>query len=135
MALKQYDVTIRTTADKLATILEVLLPASGTLMGIQPVEDAVTPLPPKRNFHYANGKKKKGLTGEQLALQIISSANRTFSVSEVSKQFEGAGFAATSAGPSLSTLARKGKARRVGDGMYCAIGTTLKLGAGSLISA
>ena len=87
------------------------------------------PAKPKQG-HYRDGKRFKGISGDELAMQIVSSADRVFTLDEIAASFVEKGFAGNSASPVLSGLVREGKIRALGAGKYCRTGIVLKMGAG-----
>ena len=126
MAAKVYAVLFHVTERDLGTVLSALS-GSSTLISVTPTTVADGDNGIKKQFRYAGGKKSKGITGDELALKILSSENRVFPLHELKNKFLEAGFAHTSAAPNFNKLAREKKIRALGDNKFCALGVTLRL--------
>lgn len=134
MGVQLFDVVIRADARGMAQLLENL--GNSKLVNVHPVREegagAVTTVASSkkpRNFAYHAGKRNKGITGKELAMQVLTSENRVFDASELSTAFSKHNFAGNSVWAVLSTLANEGKVRKLGDGKYIASGNTIHLGA------
>ena len=123
MATKVYAVLFHVPEKNLGTVLSTLS-GSSTLVSVTPTEADVEAKLPKAHF-YANGKKNKGITGEELALKILGSESKVFEIQEVRNKFMEHGFAHTSAAPYLNKLAREKRIRDLGNKQFCAVGTII----------
>lgn len=128
MAVKIYAVLLHVSEKDLGTVLSAL-GGSSTLISVTATqESAAHPnKSPTKNFHFHGGKRNKGISGEDLALQVLGSSDRIFNMSEINHAFVQHGFAGNSASPVLSRLASVGKVRALGAGRFCLPGTTHKL--------
>lgn len=125
----KFNVTLQVDSErKLATILEAIS-GSARLVGVVPVPEESEP-EKERNHGYANGKRNKGISGVDLAVETLRSANRVFTFTEVARVFQDRGFAPNSASPSLTMAVKENRAIALGGGKYCAPGTTIHKGAG-----
>lgn len=135
MPSKIYAVTLHVSEGNLGTVLSALA-GSSTLVSVVPTEKTAAiksiairssdSAEPKR-FGYVGNKRNKGISGEDLALKTLASANRIFDIGEIFNAFTSAGFAANSASPVLSVLTRANKIRALGNGRFCALGTTVRV--------
>lgn len=115
---------------KLATVLEALS-GSAQLVSVTPTQAGTSEWvakPVRATTHYVDGKKNKGISGEDLAAEIVSSVpGRIWGLSEIAQKFIERGFAGHSASPALATASKSGKVRALGNGKYCAPGTVVKM--------
>lgn len=79
----------------------------------------------KRQFGYANGLARKGISAKRLAMEVLQGDPRVFSLDEVQKIFVQRLFAASSTETTLSLLCREGKAKRVAKHRYCVPGLVI----------
>ena len=138
MANRVYAVTLHVTENNLGTVLSALS-GSSTLVSVVPTQKtAAHPNGPSSSsssadssalvqHHYTNGKRNKGISGEELALEVLNSSERVFTLGEISNAFVQRGFAGNSSSPVLSKLASAGKVRALGAGKFCKAGLLLKL--------
>ena len=111
--MNRFSVTFHVDENKLPLILEVVA-KSATLVGVSVVKE-VEPKPPgKKSFHYANGLRNKGISGENLILELIKSGPVSFEL--IKDKFFEKGFASNSASAALSALRSKKIADRKADG-------------------
>jgi hypothetical protein len=82
--------------------------------------------PNKKPYEFANGEQNKGIKGEDLVLQVLSSAQRVFSTVEIKDEFQRHGFHRASATTPLSNLLRDEKIKRVALGRYCMPGLIIR---------
>lgn len=146
MGIQLFDVVLRCDARGLSKVLEHTN-SSGTgvqLINLLPVREEQPSQPTlmanalekerlNKRMHYVGGKRNKGITGRNLALQLLRSENRMFYANELVEAFANKGFAGNSLWAVLSVLVKEGLVRKVGDGRYAAAGTTINLGAGSAL--
>lgn len=126
MAAKVYAVLLHVPENHLGTVLSALS-GSSTLVSVSPTVESAQPERAAKNFHFAHGVRLKGISGENLALEILSSEQRVFGITEINNKFVERGFARTSASPCLHKLGRDKKIRVLGASRYCALGVTLSL--------
>lgn len=139
MAKTLFDVAVRVDSQGLAK-LAPHIEECGQLLNVHLVREGSSPRQQQevggfkhRQHHYANNKRAKGIKGPDLVLEILKSDTRPFSETEIGNRFVSRGFAFNSARPNLYMLKRDGKIRYLGNGMYCAIGTTIHMGAGAAV--
>jgi hypothetical protein len=115
-----FKVLLSVPGDNLTTVLEVIK-GNASIISINANDEPKT----KKKMRYANGKRDKGITGEELALQILTrNKDMKFTLmSTIRSEFVNKGFAPTSASAAISTLVSKGRARRIGDDQYTLGGT------------
>jgi hypothetical protein len=123
-----YLVTLHVGEKELPTILGAIA-GSAKLVSVTPTEEAKAPV--KKDQHYVDNKRNKGISGEELALQVLSREPRAFHIKELEAAFDKHRFSPTSVPPVLNRLVTDEKIRKVGTGSYCLKGTILKLGASS----
>lgn len=118
--MSTFKVTLAVSAKLLPSLLEVVTPQAN-LLGVELVKDG-TPAEPKepiKRIHYKDGKRLKGISGKDLAIQILRTEPRLFSYKEMAEEFVRHGFAANSTSPVLSNLINhEKKVRFHGNGMY-----------------
>jgi hypothetical protein len=115
--MTSYRLTIQTTSQHLATILQVI---EGTAM-IEKIDVMPhTELPkPSRNFRFANGIRNKGISAEQCVLNILGASGGPKTVKEVGELMAYHGkFAPTTSSPTLFNLRKQGTVMRLVDGRY-----------------
>ena len=112
-----FDVTLRVSSARLATVLEALN-GSATLVSVLPC----TEVTPKRArvFAYAGGKRNKGISGSELLLDTMRQAGgqRIFKTSELTEAFTAKGFNKHSASPALSQARSAGLIESVSPGHW-----------------
>lgn len=129
-----YAALFHVAENNLGTVLSTLS-GSANLVSVTPTEKAVTTqraspkVHPDRESFYVGGKRNKGISGEDLVLQVLGSDNRVFDSAEVRSKFVQNGFAANSAYSTLSKLASEKKIRALGNSKFCLPGTTVRMGA------
>jgi hypothetical protein len=128
-----YAVLFHVSEDHLGTVLSTLSGAS-TLVSVTPTEKTVNKraspkVHPDRETFYVGGKRNKGISGEDLVLQVLGSANRVFDSAEVRSKFVQHGFAANSCYSTMSKLVSEKKIRALGNSKFCLPGTTVHMGA------
>lgn len=124
-----YAVLFHVDDKKLATVLGALQ-GSAQLVSVTPTEVEV-PKPKRevKDFSYAGGRRLKGISGVGLALQVLEKAKGPVTRQQLEAAFVERGFAAGSAGPSISNLVRDGKAVNAGVNKYAIKGSIVHLGA------
>src|SRR5678815_1698434 len=101
--MKTYDVHLRVDTARLATLIEVAQP-SAQILSVKPTEET-EPREVKKH-HYVNGKRNKGISARNLALQTISERFHC-TLAQIKTAFKLKGFATSSVSPTLSTLVRE----------------------------
>lgn len=125
-----YEIRLRTPQSKLTTIIEALSGAAEITL-IAPTNDEAEEPRAKKNMAYVQGKRDKGIRGDELALQILRESGRAMRSSEMGPLFAARGFAPTTASAALSLLHKEGRVRALGDGLWALPGeTTVRMGAG-----
>lgn len=125
---QKYNVVIRITDKELAT-LATKLGQDAVLQGMDPVvnpqsDDPIIMIIPHdiiittTGRGYVGGIRNKGISGRDLVLEVLTSANRPFNFSEISNAFVQRGFAGNSASPNLTVLVKEGKIRNLGHGKW-----------------
>lgn len=128
-----FDCVVRVNVEGIAKLSQAI-EGNGQLVNVILVREQTSPTPTKQ-FHYAGGKRKKGISGGDLVLEILASENRVFTDVEVGNAFVKRGFAYGSARPCLYQMAKAGKVRALGQCRYCLAGTTINLGASAALPA
>jgi hypothetical protein len=106
-----YDLTIRVEGeDKLATIISALK-GSATLISMTVVEEKK---PKTRNHGYVDGKRNKGISGEDLVIQSLKAGAQTSE--QLTATFVERGFAPKSVSPNVSALVHRGIVVKNGHG-------------------
>lgn|SRR5678815_5779293 len=100
--MKTYDVHLRVDTARLATLIEVAQP-SAQILSVKPTEETE---PHEKKHHYVNGKRNKGISARNLALQTISDQFHC-TLGQIKTAFKLKGFATSSVSPTLSTLVRE----------------------------
>ncbi len=111
---KKYILTIRTEDIDIPTILQALA-GSATLVSI--VEDQVPAVLTAKKSHYANGKRDKGISGVDLALDVLR-RTPTVTTQMFEQAFVERGFAAHSHSSAVHQLVQDGRAIKLGTGMW-----------------
>lgn len=118
---KLYHVTLQCTDRKVPILLQATTDRDITLVSVSPAPSTATSVAPQQvrsPSRYANGQRKKDISGHDLALEILRSAPRPFTYEEVVKAFTSHGFASNSASPVLSKLIREGLIRQINQGKW-----------------
>ncbi len=123
-----YAVLFHVDDKKLATVLGALQ-GSAQLVSVTPTEVEAPKAKITKDFGYAGGKRLKGISGVDLCLQVLEKAKGPITRQEIEAAFVDRGFAAGSAGPSIATLVRAGKAVSAGVNRYVIKGSIVHLGA------
>ena len=109
MATKS-SITYRFICDVPSTALSTVM---GVLEGVAQIVEvrpvgAADGAPAKPNApRYAGGKRSKGISGKDFALQILRKYRRPVSPAEMEREFKERGFAPSSWSPSVSRLGKK----------------------------
>lgn len=122
-----YAVLLHVDEKQLPTVLGVLA-GNAKLVSVTPTEEAKAEKK-KKQQHYVDGKRDKGISGEDLLLQAIAKEQRAFTIKELEEVFLAHRFSGNSVSPVLNRLIQAEKIRKVGAGAYCLKGTVLKFGA------
>lgn len=111
---KLFDVTVRVPARKLSPVLEAIAGA-GDLIGVVPTPDGAV----KRTLSRPRAHRGK-LSGDDIVRKVFSEANKgdVLPHDVFAKAFKEAGFAETSASPTLSSCVRHGWVKRVGPKLF-----------------
>jgi hypothetical protein len=123
-----YLVTLHVDEKQLPVVLGALA-GSAKLVSVTPTEEAKAEVP--KGPYYVDGKRNKGISGEDLLLEVLGRAPRPFTHKELEDAFQARRFSPNSVNPNIHRLLAAEKIRRVGTSSYCLPGTVLKLGAGS----
>lgn len=115
-----YAILMHVGEKQLPTVLSALAGAA-TLVSITPTQ----PDEKKPRTGYVNGKKNKGIRGNELALAVLSDNGGIATYQQIAARFEEQGFSCKSASPCLSNLVTAGKVRRLGKGKFALPGTTI----------
>lgn len=126
MAEKIYAVTLHVRESQISTVLAALT-GSSTLVSVTPTKESAETNSKSYTRTYAGGKRNKGITGAELAMQIFSAANRPVSYSEIAERFAAHGFAKHSSSPAISKLVKENKVRKLGGGKYVATGVSIRI--------
>ena len=129
---KVYAVLLHIDEKNLPTVLSAVA-GSATLVSVtatiqEPAVEKATP----REFHYAHGKRDKGISGEDLVLEVLAQAGKPVTLTELEAAFVERRFSHNSVSPIIHKLLAAEKIRRVGTGSYCLPGTFIKMGAGAI---
>jgi hypothetical protein len=108
---KLFDVLIRCTDKRLPTILQ----ACDGALELQWVKASEVEAPPKtraqqlhKQMNYVNGKRNKGISGAELAIELLTKAGGIVSYDKLAAGFAARGFAGNSVSPVLSQLRQIG---------------------------
>ncbi len=125
-----HEVTLCVSTARLADIMSKL-DADCSLLGVRPMPPAAeAPVPKKRAHGYANGKRDKGIRGDELVLRSLKDAAPTpITAAALSRIFVAEGFADNSVSPVVSKLIAAKKIKTVGHLTYALVDPTLPLGA------
>jgi hypothetical protein len=133
--MRTYRLTLFVRSDQLSTLLDLLENADGVQIGGDITDAAdIAPLPPTppprlslpvrdvvaalqseapkttaSTSRYANGKRAKGITGEDLVREVLRSGPAN--LDEIRRAFVHRGFAVTSAGVCVSKMLREDRIR------------------------
>lgn len=126
--MKNYHVTFRVSAVKLAVLLQAVAPEAQLVSVSEAPQNAAET--PRNAPHYVGGKKNKGISAETLVLQTMSpEPKKTWSGNELAEVFESHGFARHSFTAACSKLVQEGKIRRIAPGLFAPLGLTVHKGA------
>lgn len=137
MAQNVYLLSLHVAESKLGAVISALQ-GEATIVAVAPTKASGEPVarlprqpmqatPSGTAQHYAGGKRNKGISGKELAMQILGSQPRPFAMSEIVAGFKERGFAETSAYPVTYDLVKAGKVRALGEGRYALPNTPLKM--------
>lgn len=118
-ALTQYFEAIGVTAYSVN-----LQPQGQPAPAAAPVVAVTVPRPPahhpqQKAFHYVGGKRNKGITAEELVMQVLNTSPEPIvSRTDLQTEFVKHGFAKTSISNPLSQLTRDKRIVHVGEGLY-----------------
>ncbi len=116
--MSDFQVTLNVSRNRLATVLEALAGAA-ELVSVLPVSEPESASKPARAQHYAHGKRNKGISGQQLALQAFKRAGTgSLTTSQLAKIFEAQGFSPNSNSPAVAELKAQGLVERVEAGRW-----------------
>lgn len=101
-----YRVICDVPSAALTTVMGVL-EGSAQIVEVRPVGEADGATGVRGGKHYAGGKRNKGISGPDLALQILRKYRRPVSPAEMEREFKERGFAPSSWSPSVSRLGKK----------------------------
>lgn len=108
MSASKFEMHLIVPAKLVGTIVE-LMEGEGVLVSMNPHND-------KKKQHYANGKKNKGISGSDAALEILSASGKPMTYKQVGKLMASKyNFSESSASPALSVLAKSKKVIRKDD--------------------
>jgi hypothetical protein len=111
--MNYFSVKFRVSASALTTLLQTTEKANGIeLESITPISDAA---PTKKSFHYANGKRNKGISSEALLLELTK-GGRPVSIEAAVSAFAEKEFARNSVYSAISKAIREGKLAKDKDG-------------------
>lgn len=117
---KMFEVRIQTHAQLLPAFIE-LISGEATLVSV--TEVPASPLTTKgkirQRHHYTNAKKDKGISGEDLAIELLS--NGPMPYEKMALAFGARGFAPATASAILSIMKKEGKAENQGHGIWSLI--------------
>jgi hypothetical protein len=108
------EVILHVPVDKLSGVLNSDL-TSSLIRSVRQLEEVQLKT---RTHRFVNGVRNKGISGRDLALQVLGSAKRPFSYKELAETFQAKGFAPNSVSPVLSILVAEKKAQALGAGLY-----------------
>lgn len=105
-----FNVVLRVPASDLPALTEYVTPY---IVKMEPIIQEAAPEPPKP--FYVNGKRKKGISADQLVADSLQ--KKPLTPQELGDIFEGWSFARGSASPAVHRLAQAGKVK-FEDGRY-----------------
>lgn len=148
MAKKVYVLTLHVPEDRLGTVIDTVA-GTAQIVSIVPSKESAMPVGTNqphfarmqgalvehhtmtRNRGYAGGRRNKGISGKDLAIQILSTTPvKIWEGKDIQRKFAEKGFAPSSASPNLTLLARDGKVRAWGNGRFSLPHVTVHMGAG-----
>lgn len=122
-----YDVILRLDEKKLPTLLQTIQ-GYAKLQNISVVINIEDKEPSKRaTSFYTNGKRNKGIKGDELLMEIFSSEERAFTGAEIAKIFVERGFSAKSYSPCISRLKYANKVKQMGQSLFALTAVADKL--------
>jgi hypothetical protein len=104
--------SLATGEDRCGTMAEPVPPAPPAPVRASGIEKPALPKPTR----FVNGKKNKGVSGENLVIETLRSGSAD--LSELKRVFTHRGFAPTSASPTLSRMMRDGEVERGPHGRF-----------------
>lgn len=113
---KIYEVILHVAEETLSPLIGAVAPQC-TIVQVKPKEATTQPAPTKRKY-YVDGKRFKGISGEDLLLQTLAVEKRAYSTVELEAVFVAKQFKANSLSPILSRLMAGKKIKRVKPGHY-----------------
>lgn len=134
--MKTYKIACHVQEDKLHSLIQYLeaigvsqfsvnlQPADKPAPVTSPVVAASTPRPlahqpQQKAFYYVGGKRNKGITAEELVMQVLNTSPEPIvSRTDLQTEFVKHGFAKTSISNPLSQLTRDKRIVHVGEGLY-----------------
>ena len=127
---KVYSVVLHVSEKRLGTLLDAIA-GSATLISATATTEVIETraVSTGDTHHYVNGKRNKGISGEDLILKTLASSNKVFTTVEIENAFVQHGFAGKSYSPPLSKLVGAGKVRALGNAKYILPGVTIRMGA------
>jgi len=114
----RYTLTLAVDDSSMGEVIQAAVAAGGKVESLVAVKDAAVGQTGAKNFSYAHGMRKKGITGKELALQLFKEAGRPVRMTEVANYFIKHKFAGNSANPVVYTLVKEKKLRALGEGLY-----------------
>lgn len=118
--MQYYKVTLRVPVKMLSTIMEVL-DGEGVLISAVPDEGVEVANGAKvRKNRYFGGRRSKGISGEELALQCLKDGPQTEEA--ITPTFQSHGFAVNSVSAVLSKARRDNLVSRLTDGRWALFG-------------
>lgn len=126
-----YAVLFHVRSTKLPTVLQVL-EKSATLISVTPTkaDEAAAPASAKKNMHYVNGKRSKGISGRELVLHCLEvSKDHICTNEELSRAFVAHEFSPNSYSSVITYLVQDGKVRRLDRGRIALVGAIIHKGA------
>jgi hypothetical protein len=115
------NVTLRIDAMDLPSVLDVLRGTAALVNVAVAPDDLPNGLStPRAAPRYANGKRNKGISGDDLLIELMATApiSRKFSTDELGNSFVARGFARHTASPTLSRAFARGLVALVKPGTY-----------------
>lgn len=136
MALS-YRLVLQVTDKALPKVLEEALTNGAKLLSMTPTADSdvegKSDAMRTRNFSYVEGKRNKGIKGEDLIFEVLDLKGVAIPA-DFKSAFVKRGFASESYAGTLSKLVTEKKVRSLGESRYCRVGYTISMGAGSSIA-
>lgn len=99
-----YRITCDVPTSGLTTVMQVL-EGAGTIVEVRQAPAATSePGKPPRQMKYAGGKKNKGISSQDLVVELCSQKKRAVTREELTATFVARGFSANSVSPAVSQL-------------------------------